>query len=70
MDWDNVRKNKNEKTIQLEYKHDRLMDMKLIQAFQLLVPDKTKVKDATRQTSNVKGDEYADSRDIRKSLLG
>ncbi len=69
MAGDNVRKNKSEKTIQLEYSNDRLMDMKLIQAYQLLVPDNARVKDSTRQTS--KGDgEYADSRDIRKSLLG
>ncbi len=72
MDRSPVRKNKKDREIKLEYNHDRLMNMKVIQAYQLLVPDKFWSKNSEDQTSNTKGEtpEHANCRDIRKSLLG
>jgi hypothetical protein len=72
MDRSPVKKDKNDREIKLEYCHDRLMDMKIIQAYQLLVPDKFWSKNSEDQTSNTKGEtsEHANFRDIRKSLLG
>ena len=67
-----VRRNKKDRDIKLEYNHDRLKDMKVIQAYQLLVPDKFWVKNLKNETFNTKGEtpEHAISWDIRKSLFG
>ena len=72
MDRSPVRKNKNDREIKLEYNHDRLKDMKVIQAYQLLVPDKFWSKNSENETLNAKGEtpEHASSWDIRKSLFG
>jgi hypothetical protein len=72
MDRSQVGKNKKDREIKLEYSHDRLMNMKVIQVYQLLVPDKFWSKNSGNQSSNIKGEalEYANCRDIRKSLLG
>jgi len=72
MDRNPVRKNKKDREIKLEYNHDRLKDMKVIQAYQLLVPDKFWVKNSENKTSNIKGEtlEHANCRNIRKSLFG
>jgi len=67
MDGDNVRKKKFDRDIQLEYNHDRLIGMKMIQAYQLLVPDKTWVKDINQQGENRN---HATSRDICESVIG
>ena len=58
------------RNIELEYSYDRLMDKKIIQVYSLLVPDKCWTKDS-KQTSKIEGEisEYADSSNIRKSLL-
>jgi hypothetical protein len=47
------------------------MDMKIIQAYQLLVPDKIWVKDSTKQPSELNGESpgYANSWDIRKGIF-
>ncbi len=70
MDGDAVRKNNRD--IKLEYSYDRLMDMKIIQAYQLLVPDKFWVTNSENQTLNTieESPEHASGRDIRKSLFG
>lgn len=72
MDRSPVKKDKNDREIKLEYRHDRLMDMKIIQAYQLLVPDKFWYQNLEDQTSNIKGEtpKHASCRDIRKSLFG
>lgn len=72
MDRNPVRKNKKDREIKLEYSHDRLMNMKVIQVYQLLVPDKFWSKNSEDQTLKIKGEtpEYASCRDIRKSLFG
>ena len=72
MDRSQVGKNKKDREIKLEYSHDRLMNMKVIQVYQLLVPDNFWSKNLGNQSSNIKGEapEYANCRDIRKSLLG
>ncbi len=72
MDRSQVGKNKKDREIKLEYSHDRLMNMKVIQVYQLLVPDKFWSKNSENQPSNIKGEtpEYANCRDIRKSLFG
>jgi len=72
MDRSPVRKSKKDREIKLEYSHDRLMNMKVIQVYQLLVPDKFWSKNSEDQTSNIKGETpgYARSTDIRKSLFG
>lgn len=44
MDGDNGQKKKFDRNIELEYNHDRLIGMKMIQAYQLLVLDKIWVK--------------------------
>ena len=64
-----IRKNKNDREIKLEYRHDRLTDMKMSQAYQLLVPDKFWIKNSANQP---KGEnlEHAGCRDIRKSFFG
>ena len=40
MDGGNGQKKKFDRTIQLEYHHDRLATIKMIQAYRLLVPDR------------------------------
>ena len=67
-----VGKNKKDREIKLEYSHHRLMNMKVIQAYQLLVPDKCWGQNSEDQTSNRKGEtpKHANCRDIRKSLFG
>jgi hypothetical protein len=72
MDRNPVEKNKKDREIKLEYSHDRLMNMKVIQVYQLLVPDKFWNKNSEDQTSNTKGEtpKDASSWDIRKSLFG
>lgn len=72
MDRSPVKKDKNDREIKLEYRHDRLMDMKIVQAYQLLVPDKFWYQNPEDQTSNIKGKtpKHASCRDIRKSLFG
>jgi hypothetical protein len=72
MDRSQVGKNKKDREIKLEYSHDRLMNMKVIQVYQLLVPDKFWSKNSEKQTSNIKGEtpKHASCRDIRKSLFG
>ncbi len=72
MDRSQIGKNKKDREIKLEYSHDRLMNMKVIQVYQLLVPDKFWSKNSENQPSNIKGEtpEYANCRDIRKSLFG
>ena len=72
MDRSPVKKDKNNREIKLEYRHDRSMDMKIIQAYQLLVPDKFWGQNSEDQTSNIKGEtpKHASCRDIRKSLFG
>jgi len=72
MDRNPVEKNKKDREIKLEYNHDRLMNMKVIQVYQLLVPDKFWGQNSKDQTSNIKGEtpKHANCRDIRKSLFG
>lgn len=72
MDRNPGEKNKKDREIKLEYSHDRLMSMKVIQVYQLLVPDKFWSKNSEDQPSNIEGGtpEYANCRDIRKSLFG
>lgn len=72
MDRSPVKKDKNGRKIKLEYRHDRLMDMKIIQAYQLLVPDKFWIKNSENRILNKKEEnsEHANCRDIRKSLFG
>jgi len=67
MDGGRVRGRKLVRSIELEYSYDRLIDMKLIQAYQLLVPDKTWKKDINQHGKNR---EYATSRDIREGVIG
>jgi hypothetical protein len=72
MDRNPVGKNKEDREIKLEYRHDRLMNMKVIQVYQLLVPDKFWGQNSDDQTSNIRGEipKHASCRDIRKSLFG
>jgi hypothetical protein len=49
MEGDSVREKKVDRKIQLEYHHDRLIDMKMIQAYQLLVPERVWIKDINQQ---------------------
>jgi hypothetical protein len=67
MDGGNVQKKKFDRNIQLEYSQDRLIDMKMIQAYQLLVPDKVWVKDINKQRGNR---EHASSGTICESIIG
>ena len=67
MDGGNGRKKKFDRNIQLEYYHDRLIGMKMIQAYQLLVPDKIGVKDTNQKKDNR---QHATSRDICESVFG
>ena len=67
MDGDNDREKTFGRNIQLEYKHDRLMDMKIIQAYQLLVPDKSWVRDIKQKGGDP---EHATSRAICESVIG
>lgn len=71
MAGDAARKKKNDREIQLEYNYDRLMDMKVIQAYQVLVPDKMWVKDSAKQPSviNEESPGNATSRDICKGIF-
>ncbi len=69
MAGDVAKTNKSDRDIQLEYNYDRLMEMKIIQAYGLLVPDKIWVKDPTEQPSEKDRERYANSRDIRKSIF-
>lgn len=61
-------KNKSNRDIQLEYSYDRLMEIKIIQAYGLLVPDKIWVKDSTEQPTEKDRERYANSRDICKGI--
>ncbi len=72
MDRNPIGKNKKDREIKLEYNHDRLTNMKVIQVYQLLVPDKFWGQNSEDQTSNIKGEtpKHASCRDIRKSLFG
>jgi hypothetical protein len=72
MDRNPVEKNKKDREIKLEYSHDRLVNMKFIQVYQLLVPDKFWSQNSEDQTSNIGGEtpKHASCRDIRKSLFG
>jgi hypothetical protein len=67
MDGGNDRKKKYDRNIQLEYCHDRLIGMKMIQAYQLLVPDKIWVKNINQKRDNRV---HATSRDICESVFG
>ena len=66
------KENNSERIIQLEYNYDRLIDMKIIQAYQLLVPDKAWIKDSEKQSSMKSGENSEDAtiRDICKSFFG
>ena len=72
MDTSPDKKDKNGRKIKLEYSHDRLMDMKIIQVYQLLVPDKFWIKNSENQILNKKGENSGNANcwDIRKSLFG
>lgn len=72
MDRSQVGRNKKGRDIKLEYSHDRLMGMKVIQVYQLLVPDKFWGHNSEDYTSKIKGEtpKHASCRDIRKSLFG
>lgn len=67
MDGGRVRERKLVRNIELEYSYDRLIDMKMIQAYQLLVPDKAWEKDINQHG---KSREYATSRHIREGVIG
>ena len=67
MDGDRVRERKIVRNIELEYSYDRLIDMKMIQVYQLLVPDKTRKKDISQHG---KSREDANSRYIREGVIG
>jgi hypothetical protein len=67
MDGDNGRKKKFDRNIELEYNHDRLIGMKIIQVYQLLVPDKIWVKDIDPERDNRK---HGTSSDICESVFG
>ncbi len=67
MDGDNGRKKKFDRNIDLEYHHDRSSDTKMIQAYQLLVPDKIWVKDINPKRDNR---EHDTSSDICESVFG
>ena len=62
-----VRERKLVRNIELEYSYDRLIDMKMIQVYQLLVPDKAWKKDINHHG---KSRENATSRHIRKGVIG
>ncbi len=67
MAGDNVNKRESDRHFQLEYDHDRLIDMKMVQVYQLLVPEKIWVKESKPK----KGSEgHEVSRDICESILG
>ena len=67
MAGDTVRKRKFDRSLQLEYDRDRLIDMKMIQVYQLLVPEKTWIKKNRPKKGSQRHD---DSRDICESILG
>jgi hypothetical protein len=67
MDGGNGQKKKFDRTIQLEYHHDRLATMKMIQAYQLLVPDKIWAKGINQKRDSR---HHATSRDICESIFG
>ena len=69
MDGDTKRNNKNDRTVQLEYNYDRLIDMKIIQAYKLLVPDKNWVKDSGKKPSMEDKTDHEASWDICKGIL-
>ncbi len=69
------RSQKKDRSVQLEYNYDRLIDMKIIQVYQLLVPDQNWSKEPEENQKNhskINGDstEHEISRDIRKGILG
>lgn len=66
-----IKKRKKDREIKLEYRYDRLMDMKIGQAYQLLVPDKFWINNPV-QVLKKRGEkpEHASCRDIRKSFFG
>ena len=66
MDGGRVRERKLVRNIELEYSYDRLIDMKMIQVYQLLVPDKTWEKDINQQG---KSRENGTSRDICEGVI-
>jgi hypothetical protein len=63
----NVRNRECHRNLQLEYDHDRLIDMKMVQVYQLLVPDKIWVKRNNEQRENQR---HEISRDICEGILG
>ena len=67
MDGGRVRERKLARNIELEYSYDRLIELKMIQAYQLLVPDKTWEKDINQHGKSRK---YATSRDICEGVIG
>lgn len=67
MDGDSVRERKRDRNIHLEYSFDRLIDKKMIQVYQLLVPDKAWKKDVNEQDKNR---EYATSEYICEGVIG
>ena len=67
MDGGHVRERKLVRNIELEYSYDRLIDMKMIQVYQLLVPDKGRKKGVSQ---NGKSRDNATSRHIREGVIG
>ena len=67
MDGGRVQERKLDRNIQLEYSYDRLIDMKMIQVYQLLVPDKAWKRDISQHD---KSREHATSRHIREGVIG
>jgi hypothetical protein len=62
-----VRKKNIVRNLRLEYGHDRLIDMKMIQVYQILVPDKIWIKEDSQQRGTQR---HATSRDICEGVLG
>ena len=67
MDGGRVRERKLVRNIELEYSYDRLIDMKIIQVYQLLVPDKDRKRDISQHG---KSRENVTSRHIREGVIG
>lgn len=67
MDGDIVQEKRLDRNLQLEYNYDRLIDIKLIQAYQLLVPDKAWKKDINQEGRD---GEHETSGHIRQSVIG
>jgi hypothetical protein len=66
MDGDKVQKKRFARSIQLEYNHDRLIEMKMVQVYQLLVPDKIWVRGNGQQAEN---QQHEAGRDICEGVL-